>query len=125
MRVFTGQEKSPCTSPCRTFHTKTKFLEGRKETQDHSFRMMISFIPEMTVTITDFVKPTISSMLSEVAYNYNQNQLYIVIGFIVKVGGSMGLWLGLGVVQAIQLFATYLLPLLKRQKHEKSIKVAS
>ena len=43
----------------------------------------------------------------------------------MKVGGSMGLWLGLGVVQAIQLFATYLLPLLKRQKHEKSIKVAS
>ena len=87
--------------------------------------MQLFFLPEMTVTITDFVKPTISSMLSEVAYNYNQNQLYIVIGFIVKVGGSMGLWLGLGVVQAIQLFATYLLPLLKRQKDEKSIKVAS
>ena len=49
----------------------------------------------------------------------------IIFGFIVKVGGSMGLWLGLGVVQAIQLFSAYLLPLLKRQKYEKSIKVAS
>ena len=74
--VFTGQEKSPCTSPCRTFHTKTKFLSSVKEKQDHSFRLKLSFIPEMTVTITDFVKPTISSMLSEVViYNdCNQNQ---------------------------------------------------
>ena len=66
MRVFTGQEKSPCTSPCTNFYTKTKFLSSVKEKQDHSFRVKLFFIPEMTVTITDFVKPTISSMLSEV-----------------------------------------------------------
>ena len=43
----------------------------------------------------------------------------------------MGLWLGLGVVQAFQLFTKYLAPLLCRQRHdpkqrhEKHIKVAS
>ena len=43
-----------------------------------------------------------------------------------KVGGAMGLWLGLGVVQAFQLLTSYLLPLLSlRHKHEQSIKVAS
>ena len=67
MRVFTGQEKSPCVTPCRTFHTKTKFLSRVKNKEnDDSFRMQLFFLPEMTVTITDFVKPTISSMLSEV-----------------------------------------------------------
>ena len=37
----------------------------------------------------------------------------------------MGLWLGLGVVQAVQLFAEYLLPLLRRKTGEGSIKVAT
>ena len=52
---------------------------------------------------------------------YDQAQLILSM----KVGGSMGLWLGLGVVQAFQLFTKYLLPLLCRQKHEKSVKIAS
>ena len=29
------------------------------------------FIPEMVITTTDFVKPTISSMLSEVTISYH------------------------------------------------------
>ena len=41
-----------------------------------------------------------------------------------KVGGSMGLWLGLGVIQAIQLFAKYLLPFFRWKTREGSIKVA-
>ena len=118
MRVFTGQEKSPCATPCRTFHTKTKFLSRVKNKEnDDSFRMQLFFLPEMTVTITDFVKPTISSMLSEVFFHpIKINSL--------KVGGSMGLWLGLGVVQAIQLFSRYLLPLLCRINQQRSVKVA-
>ena len=67
MRIFTGQEKSPCANPCRTFHTKTKFLSRVKPKKEVSFRLSLFFIPEITVTTTDFVKPTISSMLSEVA----------------------------------------------------------
>ena len=37
-----------------------------------------------------------------------------------QVGGSMGLWLGLGVIQAIQLLVQYILPFLRRktQKNE-------
>ena len=66
-RIFTGYEKSPCATPCRTFHTKTKFLSSVRDRREDSFQFKLFFIPEMTVTITDFVKPTISSMLSEVA----------------------------------------------------------
>ena len=65
-RVFTGLEKSPCPTPCRTFHTKTKFLSSEKEKTEDRFQLRLFFIPEMTITTTDFVEPTISSMLSEV-----------------------------------------------------------
>ena len=121
-RVFTGLEKSPCPTPCRTFHTKTKFLSSEKEKTEDRFQLRLFFIPEMTITTTDFVEPTISSMLSEVSYHQRQsstsNQPF-------QIGGSMGLWLGLGVVQAVQLFAEYLLPLLRRKTGEGSIKVAT
>ena len=67
MRVFAGEQKSPCATPCRTFHTSSKFLSSVEERTDDSFRVKIFLVPEVTVTITDFVKPTLSSMLSEVA----------------------------------------------------------
>ena len=46
-----GQEKSPCTTPCRTFHTKTKFLSSVKEKTDNSFRVKLFFVL-ITVTVT-------------------------------------------------------------------------
>ena len=124
MRVFLGQDKSPCTMPCRTFHIKNKFMSSVKERKDDFFRVKIFLIPEITVTITDFVKPTISSMLSEVTTYFIF--LKTELSKSIKVGGSMGLWLGLGVVQAIQLFSKYIFPLLcRRPKDDQSIKVAS
>ena len=47
MSIFAGQEKSACTTPCKTFHTKTKFLSGVKEKQDKFFRLRLFFIPNM------------------------------------------------------------------------------
>ena len=128
MRVFAGEQKSPCATPCRTFHTSSKFLSSVEERTDDSFRVKIFLVPEIGVTITDFVKPTISSMLSEVD---NVNLTYFIflkteLSNSIKVGGSMGLWLGLGVVQTIQLFSKYIFPLLcRRPKDDQSIKVAS
>ena len=52
----------------------------------------LEFMPRVEVTTTEFVRPLVSSLLSD-------------------LGGSMGLWLGLGVLQALQLGATCLRPL--------------
>ena len=81
--LFEGFTKSPCTIPCSTFHTRTKYISRVKEIYNDKFRVKLFFIPEMqvnniaviitTITIytiqvtkTDFVKPTLSSLLSEV-----------------------------------------------------------
>ena len=57
-------------------------------------------------------------------YNFIRKYKSIVLMLVFKVGGSVGLWLGLGVVQAVQLCATCLLPLLRKKARKESIKVA-
>ena len=68
----------------------------------------IGFSPKVKITKTDLVTPTLSSFLSEVGLKnitlpIAQNETKL------QVGGSMGLWLGLGAVQVFQLAVKCLL----------------
>ena len=49
----------------------------------------LEFLPRVEVTTTELVRPLVSALLAD-------------------LGGSVGLWLGLGVLQAIQLGAACL-----------------
>ena len=55
----------------------------------------LSFTEKVQVSRTTFAKPSLSSLLSE-------------------VGGSLGLWLGLGAVQLVALLANYSMILARR-----------
>ena len=66
-------------------------------------RIRIKFNPTVTVTKTDFVKPSLGVFMSEVgvffvskAFLFNYHSKLI---FGSQVGGAMGLWLGIGIVQ--------------------------
>ena len=118
-KLFLGHTKSPCELPCNVFHTRTKFISSVRDNKRTKFMVKLFFIPEMAITITDFVKPTLSTLLSEVwtelhglnmtcmtctAY-MTQNRSTWFNPNVSQVGGSMGLWLGLSVIQAIQILA--------------------
>ena len=57
--------------------------------------IMMTFAGKVESSVTDFVRPTLSSILSD-------------------VGGSLGLWLGLGALQALEICAQNVLLLVKR-----------
>ena len=79
--LFEGVELSQCHLPCTTTNLVTRFLAERFD--DESI-IKIIFGESMTVTTTDFVK-------------------FNIVTFLSDVGGAMGLWLGLGIIQFLQL----------------------
>ena len=79
--LYTGEQISDCLLPCTTTSTDTRLLNEKFINQDS---IKLQFSSAVEVRTTFLVQPSLSSFLS-------------------SVGGSMGLWLGLGVVQAIEL----------------------
>ena len=78
-KLFKGYNTSDCPIPCKAFTTNSKFVSGFRLDQNQTI-VTIKFLSNVRVTKTDFLRPGFSSFLSD-------------------VGGSVGLWLGLGVVQ--------------------------
>ena len=63
-RIFTQLVESPCTIPCRTIHTKTKFMASVREKQDDFFKLRLLFNQIITnFTENDNKVPGCSSSL--------------------------------------------------------------
>ena len=81
--------------------------------QDYATHFSMAFSQDVHITRTHFVQTSLTTILSEVSaisihINYHQNQNDMIVIF-PKVGGSLGLWLGVGALQASELLVQYLL----------------
>ena len=92
--LMDGSQLSDCPLPCTTTNTETKHILDRTGNRNYP-TLFLSFSSKVMVTRTDFLKFSLASFLSE-------------------VGGSMGLWLGLGMVQALELINS-LLPMITQK----------
>ena len=81
--LFKGEQVSNtfCPLPCTNVYVKSKFVKSYDSFKNTS-SVSITFSDHIQVTSTTFARLTLSSFLSD-------------------VGGSMGLWLGLGITQVI------------------------
>merc|ERR1712222_78711 len=91
-RLFSGIATSDCPLPCTTISTEAK-LTDKYEHVNPGFGLQ--FQQTVEVTSTKMMTPTLSSFLSE-------------------VGGSLGLWLGLGVLQVLQEMSKVALPIMRK-----------
>jgi hypothetical protein len=90
--MLDGTFLSDCPLPCTTIYTESRFISGITS-ENHIIE--ITFSPYVQVTTTDFMKPSLSSFLS-------------------AVGGSVGLWLGLGAFQAAEILFNWAQPWIRR-----------
>ena len=80
--IVSGTMESNCSPPCTSTEIASVFLD-EKYVSDFS-RVDITISEQISITVTDFPKFNLAVFLS-------------------AFGGSMGMWLGLGVVQTIEM----------------------
>ena len=86
--VYTGATRSPCPLPCTTSLAKTR-LRFDKVSDGGTLNWIVFYLPEeVRVTETLFKDTSIGQILSD-------------------IGGTLGLWMGLGIFQLFQSFAAF------------------
>ena len=77
-----GTQLSDCPLPCTTTYVETRLLSERPISNVSTLNL--TFSPTIQVTTTSFLK-------------------FIFANFLSDIGGSLGLWLGLSLVQIVEI----------------------
>ena len=75
--LFMGYQTSDCLRPCKTTETKSKMVSRMKMNKPDEMRIRIKFNPTVTVTTTDFVKPSLGVFMSEVGLVFPKSDLFL------------------------------------------------
>ena len=90
-----GRAENSCAQPCKATDVTTIFLDETYKLSNNS-RLDIVFSKKVTIALSSFPSFNLAMLLSE-------------------IGGSMGIWLGLGAVQIIQCLVKFLRRIVLRE----------
>ena len=85
-----GTQKSSCLLPCSTINIESRLL-AEKSASDNNSVINLTFSQGVMVTKTNFLK-------------------FIFVNFLSDLGGCMGLWLGIGLLQTLEIIIKFILP---------------
>lgn len=92
--LFNGILKSDCPLPCSTIHVESRLFRQEEQKNGRGF-IELHFSQALMVTDTYFQK-----------FNF--------ILFLSDIGGCMGLWLGLGLLQTLEIAVGFFSGIIKR-----------
>lgn len=87
-----GNRASDCPLPCTQTYVDSRFVSKREYSGDIPGAITITFSDTIHITTNDFPP-------------------FLFFSFLSKLGGSLGLWLGVGVLQIAELLGKVFLPL--------------
>ena len=99
--AITGDISSPCPLPCTTLHVESRYL--REAHVNHTVLTLV-FSQSVVITKTDFIQ-----------FNF--------MIFLSDIGGSMGLWLGLGLLQAVEIGINFLFTRVQRYRNDSKMSI--
>ena len=91
-----GTQKSSCLLPCSTINIKSRLLAEKTAAVNNSV-INLTFSQGVLVTKTNFLK-------------------FIFVNFLSDLGGCMGLWLGIGLLQTLEIITKFILPRMNCRK---------
>jgi hypothetical protein len=104
--LFSGNEMSKCRQPCTATSMETTFLYKRKLTRSHGQFGPLSMID---IAFVDTVLVTTTKVCHILLHCFDllkQFPEFSMVALVADLGGCMGLWLGLGALQFLEMLLT-------------------
>ena len=101
--LFRGNTLSNCPMPCKTFRTNAK-MTSKRPTKNIG-HVLLSFSEKVTILSFSKKVTIMSSFYVQISMTINELETPSVSELLSSIGGSIGLWLGLGAFQAIEILS--------------------
>ena len=101
--------------PCKTFRTKTKMTAKRPSKKFG--RILMSFSEKVTILSFSKKVTIMSSFYVQISMTITELETPSVSELLSSIGGSIGLWLGLGAFQAIKVLSRIFVALADKVRH--------
>ena len=119
--LFRGGTLSNCPMPCKTFRTKTKLISKRAAYPRG--RVRLSFSEKVTILLSIFWESDnyVILMCVQISITITELETPSISELLSSIGGSIGLWLGLGAFQAIEILSRIFVALANKVRIMSSV----